>query len=186
MVAIEHLSSKRFRRLRRVEYEHLAEAGFFEDEKVELLYGRLVEMSPQGRDHAYAIEALNEILVLGLQRRARVRVQLPFAALDESEPEPDLAVVAAGSSLDGHPSSALLIIEVAQTSLAEDRAKQLLYAKAGVPEYWIVNLVDSVIERYTKIAHGSYTEVSLSARGTELSLPSFDDVRVAINDLLVP
>src|ERR1700674_406937 len=112
----------KIRPLRRGEYDCLVRAGSFEGERLELLYGRLVTMSPQGERHAFSITRLTEILVRGLAGRAQVRVQLPFAASDISEPEPDLAVVVPGDYLDGHPRRALLVIEVAQASLEEDRS----------------------------------------------------------------
>ncbi|HVT06342.1 MAG TPA: Uma2 family endonuclease, partial [Polyangia bacterium] len=86
------VTTERLRPLRRVEYDRLVELGFFdEDEKIELLDGVIVQMTPQGLAHAAAIEVLTHQLVVALATRARVRVQLPFAASDISEPEPDLA-----------------------------------------------------------------------------------------------
>ena len=92
------------RPLRRREYERLVELGAFEGERVELLYGRIVEMAPRGPDHAGAIQALTRLLVSRLTDRADVRVQLPFVAPDDSEPEPDIAVVPSG-----HPDQAFLL-----------------------------------------------------------------------------
>src|SRR5580704_11900392 len=89
-----------------------------------------------------SVTRLNKLLVRALGDRAEVRVQAPFGASDVSEPEPDLAVVPPGSYLDEHPSRAHLLIEVADSSLQDDRRiKGPLYAAAGVPEYWIVDLV---------------------------------------------
>ena len=77
--------------------------GALDDARVELLYGRLVSMSPQGGPHSYSVSQLMTLLVRALGERARVRVQAPFAAPDDSEPEPDVALVAPGDYLDGHP-----------------------------------------------------------------------------------
>lgn len=184
MLALDHLPTRRFRPLRRAEFEHLVEAGFFRDEQVELLYGRLVEMSPQGRAHAYAIQQLTKLLVLGLRERAEVRIQLPFAALDDSEPEPDIAIVAPGEGRHTHPSKAFLIAEVAETSLADDRIKGRIYASAGVPEYWIVNLVDSVIEKYTRLESGGFSAATRYGVGEALAVPCFGDVVVSVAELL--
>src|SRR5450432_3867156 len=131
------------RPLRRTEYDQLVTLGAFRGEKIELLEGVLVAMSPIGPPHSSSVQRLNALLVLALVGRAVVRPQLPFAALEFSEPEPDLAVVPLGDYDVEHPAEADLIIEVAESSLAIDRGKKLrLYAACAVPEYWIVNLVD--------------------------------------------
>lgn len=184
--ALSRLPTSRFRRLRRLEYEHLVEAGFIRDERIELLYGQLVEMSPQGRAHAFAVRRLTNLLPKALAGRAEVTIQLPFAALDDSEPEPDVAIVPCDDYMDGHPSKAFLVIEVADSSLPDDRIKRGLYAKAGVPEYWIVNLVDEVVERYTQLEAGEYRRSSRHAPGERLAVPSFPDVEVAVGDIIPP
>lgn len=109
------------RLLTRAEYERLIETGLFEDERVELLEGVLIRMSPHRPEHDSAIEYLTELLVRQLAQRARVRVRSGYAASDSSQPEPDLAVVPTGNYGAAHPSEALLIIEVAKSSLAKDR-----------------------------------------------------------------
>jgi len=177
----------RLRPLRRSEYDRLVDLGVFEGEKLELLYGRLVSMSPQGEGHAFSITRLTRLLVLGLRERAEVRAQMPFVASEVSEPEPDLAVVAPGDYLDGHPRSALLVIEVAESSLAEDRSvKALLYAAAAVPEYWIVDLVNGLVERYREPRDGAYAVVSRHDRDAALSVPGFADLVIAVGDVLPP
>ncbi len=98
--------TERFRPLRRVEYDKLIELGAFQDEKIELLEGVLVRMSPIGPPHSSAVQKLNAILTPTLAARAAVRIQSPFAALDLSEPEPDVAVVPAGSYDQAHPDKA--------------------------------------------------------------------------------
>lgn len=90
------LTPDRLRPLRRVEYDRLVEMGAFEGQRVELLYGMVVAMSPHGPPHDSSIEELNELLVRALAGRARVRIQFAFAASDGSEPEPDVAVVPKG------------------------------------------------------------------------------------------
>jgi Uma2 family endonuclease len=148
MLDIADITPERPRPLRRVEYDLLVEHGRFAEERVELLEGVIVEMSPQGPAHANVVERLTRFLVLALQGRAVVRPQSAFAASDSSEPEPDLAVVEPGRGLtDPHPREAFLIVEVADSSLLKDRGlKSSLYARAGVPEYWIVDLRSREIE----------------------------------------
>lgn len=131
-------------------YRQMGEAGIFkEDEHVELLSGVLVAKEPQGGGHGTIIEFLTGLLVRGVGDEHNVRVQLPLTLEQHSEPEPDFAVLPAHrprSSLP-HPTTALLVIEVARTSLRIDRGiKAKLYALAGVPEYWIINLKDMVVE----------------------------------------
>lgn len=151
----------RSRRWTRAEYDRLVDLGVFhEDERLELLGGHLMVCEPQGSLHGVAIELADSALRAALGPGWRVRVQLPVALDDESEPEPDLTVVA-GDPRDGrqqHPSRPALVIEVAQSTLLFDReTKGHLYARAGLPEYWIVNLVDGVLEvhRDPRVASGS-------------------------------
>jgi Uma2 family endonuclease len=138
------------RRFKRVEYERLTELGVFKPgERLELLDGLLVVREPQATPHATAVR-----LALGALRAAfgtswLVETQLPIALDDASEPEPDVSVVPgdARSYREAHPSHPVLVVEVADTSLGEDRTlKGGLYARASIPDYWIVNLPDRVLE----------------------------------------
>jgi len=120
-----------------------------------LLGGELVVHEPHGDPHTLAVELVNEALVAAFGPEWRVRVQLPVALDEESEPEPDVSV-AAGRARDRRepkPSRLALIVEIADSSLALDREhKGSLYARADVPDYWIVNLVDRVLEVYREPA----------------------------------
>jgi Uma2 family endonuclease len=109
----------RIRPLRRIEYETLVERGLFHDARIELLCGALVEMRPQGPLHANVVRRLSGWLIRGLTETVQTRVQSPLAHSDESEPEPDIAVVPAGDYDHAHPTGALLVIEVAESSPAE-------------------------------------------------------------------
>jgi Uma2 family endonuclease len=120
-----------------------------EDEHVELLDGVLIAMTPQNPPHARAIQRLNHLFTRALPDEFTVLPQLPLTLAEDSEPEPDLAVVRSedARSSEHHPRTALLVVEVAADSLARDRgAKAALYARAGIPEYWVVNLADRAIE----------------------------------------
>jgi Uma2 family endonuclease len=161
------------------------DAGTFDGKKVELIDGRLVAMSPQGERHAFSVTRLTKLLVLALGDRADVRVQVPLAASDISEPEPDIAIVTPGDYLDDHPQRALLVIEVAQASLGNDRtAKKALYAAAGVPEYWIVNLEAGVVEVYREPRGETYAAQADYGRNATIPVPGFDDVRVVVGDFI--
>jgi Uma2 family endonuclease len=139
------------KRWRRVEYERLAELGAFERDPVELIGGQLIIAEPKGSEHATAVDMADDALRSAVPPGWIVRVQNPVALDDESAPEPDLAVVR-GVRRDyrhAHPARPALIIEVAESSLAFDRVeKGSLYARAGIIDYWIVNLIDRVLEVY--------------------------------------
>jgi Uma2 family endonuclease len=175
---------RRLRPLRRAEYDQLVELGVFANEKIELLQGGLVPMSPQGSRHAFIIQVLNEWLVMALRGRAHIRVQLPFAASDVSEPEPDVAVMPPGDYYNEHPTRALLVIEVADSSLREDRdLKSPIYAAAGVPEFWLVDVNAETVTVYRDPDGGSWTEMKRHGREETLALASFPDVAVTLSEL---
>lgn len=140
----------RERRWTRVEYDRLIDAGVFQPgEAVELLGGLLVIAEPPGDAHFTAIRLAEDALRAAFGPGWEVRAQGPIALDAESEPEPDVAVVpgTARDYRDGHPTHAVLVVEVAESSLRSDREdKGGLYARAGIADYWIVNLVDRVVE----------------------------------------
>jgi len=138
------------RRWTRVEYEELVEKGVFEPgERVELIDGLLLVSEPQSSSHYTAVRLVEVALTRALGPAWEVRAQGPIALDDASEPEPDVAVVRGGPRdyADAHPANPVLVVEVALSSLDFDRERKAsLYARAGRPEYWIVNLVDRVLE----------------------------------------
>jgi Uma2 family endonuclease len=179
------LAPERVRPLKRFEYEKLVDAGVFDDERVELLGGAIVEMSPQSPQHAATIIRLTKLLVRAAGDRAEICAQLPFVASDDSLPEPDLALVPLGDYDDARPDRALLVVEVAVASLGKDRLlKAELYARAGVPEYWIVNLIDRVVEVHTTPRDGVYADVRSVGREAKLRLVALPTVELTIGDFL--
>jgi len=142
----------RMRRWTREEYERLIDIGVFRpDEPVELLGGELIVSEPQNSAHYTAIGLVEDALRAALQPGWLVRWQGPIELDDESEPEPDVAVTRGErrSYARRHPSRPALVVEVADSSLLLDREhKGSLYARAGLEDYWIVNLVDRVLEVY--------------------------------------
>jgi len=172
------------RALKRAEYDKLVADGAFEDERVELIEGVLVAMSPNDPEHANPIQVLTGLLVRALTERAIVRVQLPVVALGESEPEPDLAIVPLGNYRTAHPSTVHCIIEVARRSLSKDRnVKAPLYARSNFPEYWIVNVPEQVIEVFRDPRDGAYRETTRHGVDETLSLHTFPDVAVRVSDV---
>ena len=139
------------RRWKRVEYDRLVDIGVFDGEPLELIGGHLIVAEPHGAYHAGIISAVDYAVRAVLPPGWLVRIQLPVSLDDESEPEPDLVVVPGRPTdyLQSHPERPALTIEVAESSLSFDREhKGSLYARAGVRDYWIVNLVDRVLEVY--------------------------------------
>ena len=121
------------------------------EDRVELIDGEIVTVTPQKSRHATAVCLAETALRQAFGEHVNVRTQLPLALDPTSEPEPDVAVVAGSPRdyRDAHPSTALLIVEVADASLLFDRTtKASLYARARIPEYWLLNLVDAVIEAH--------------------------------------
>jgi Uma2 family endonuclease len=139
------------------EYHRLGELGFFApDDRVELIRGEIIKMAAKGRFHSVCNSLLVEELIILLTRRARVRVQEPIIlSTTDSEPEPDVVIARNRSDnyLSSHPEPAdiLLVIEVSDSTLKYDqRTKLSLYAEAGIPNYWIFNLVDNQLEMYSE------------------------------------
>ena len=145
------------------EYYRMAEAGIFTpQERVELIEGEIVAMSPQNPPHAFALRRGNMLLTRLYGSTHVVAVQLPLDLDDRSQPEPDFALVKiTDDKPDAHPKTADLIIEVAHISLSFDRnEKASLYARAGILDYWIVDLVNRRVEVYREPlsdAQGGYS-----------------------------
>lgn len=179
------LATERLRPLKRVEYDRLVELGAFEDERLELIHGMLVAMSPQHPPHAWCVQCLNKLLIHLVGDRAAVRVQLPFVASDDSEPEPDVAVVAALDYSEQHPAEALLIIEVADDSLHRDlNIKPAIYAASGVAEYWVVDLRKRRVHVHRDPEGDSYGSIQRHAADATLTLLAFPDLTLRIADFL--
>ena len=189
-------SSVRTRRWSRLEYDRLIEEGVFQPgERLELLAGQLVVREPQGTPHATGIRLVTRALREAFaDDRWIVDMQLPVALDEESEPEPDVTVTAGDPRdyLPSHPARPTLVVEVAEASLALDRdEKGSLYARARVPEYWILNLRDRLLEVYhephpdASAPHGwayrSFQGLTAEERVTPLAAPRS---RIAVADLL--
>jgi Uma2 family endonuclease len=178
------------RLIRVQEYHRMIEAGILgETDRVELIEGVIVSVSPQSRKHAFVIQRLVTILhQLLSEARYAVLPQLPLTLGDLNEPEPDVAVVPAeeAQSLIAHPSKALLVVEVAGDSLAKDRRiKATIYARSGISEYWIVNLQDDTIEvhRDPDPRNELYRSVLTFVRAQELQSVAVPELKLVVNRL---
>lgn len=145
-------SAVQLKRWTRREYDRIAEAGILDpDERVQLIEGEIVTMTPQNSPHSAAIGKTEDVLRQVFGSHCWVRVQMPLIVDPDSEPEPDLAVVSGRPStyVTEHLQIALLVVEIADTTLLLDRdRKARIYARAGILEYWIVNLTERCLEVY--------------------------------------
>lgn len=153
-------SAVELHRWTRQEYEHMIAAGVFHPEaRLELIDGAIYTVTPQGSEHATAVQLVEDALRFAFRKGYTIRTQLPLALGESSEPEPDVAVVT-GAPRDyraAHPTTAVLVVEVADTSLDFDRGrKALTYARAGIQDYWIVNLTDRLVEVYRQPREARY------------------------------
>jgi len=150
----------------------MAEAGILhEDDRVELIGGEIVEMSPLGGRHAACVREIDHLLSRQLGDELRVDVQSPGKLNEEEEPQPDLAVIRTRDYKNSLPTPehVLLLIEVTSTSLAYDRAVKLpLYARTEIAEVWLVDLNGGVIERYTEPSEDEYRLVRRAGKGETL------------------
>lgn len=167
------------------DYHRMIDAGVFaEDAHVELLEGMLVDMAPIGPEHARAVRRLTVHFAPAMVAGAAiVSVQSPLTRIDDrSEPEPDLLVIAAEPD-SGHPETALLAVEVAITSHAVDRLqKARLYARAAIPEYWLVDVPGQAIEVRTEPTPDGYVRTRIARAGdrvTALAVPDTAALDVA-------
>lgn len=172
------------------EYERMGQFGIFsEGERVELVNGEIIKMSPIGKRHAAVVGHLTQIIALLIQRTAILWVQNPIRLSDRSEPQPDLMVLKPRPDFyetsRPTPEDVLLVIEVSDTTLDYDRkVKVPLYARAGVPETWLVNLGEERIEVYANPAGAAYQTAESYARGDELQARALAALRLSVAEVL--
>jgi Uma2 family endonuclease len=164
-------------------YDRMVASGALEGRRVELLDGLLVEVSPHSPEHARAIQLLTRELS---KAHAYVRVQLPLEVQPDSEPEPDLALVAEDCDAMRHPRSALLAVEVAVSSHRLDRGpKARMYAAAGVPTYWLVDLPGRRLEVRTDPCPGGYRRCDTYGLGERVPSPAEGVPDLPVDSLFV-
>ncbi|PYN93991.1 MAG: Uma2 family endonuclease [Candidatus Rokuibacteriota bacterium] len=186
-MAVEVAATRR--RFTRAEYYRMAEVGILgEDDRVELIRGEIVEMSPIGRRHRAFVGNLNQLLAVRLAGHAFVWMQNPIVLAEDTEPQPDIAVIRCRpvpyKEREAWAEDVLLLIEVADSSLAYDRSTKLrLYAEAGIPEYWVVDCTAEAIEVYRTPGPEGYRDVSRVEGTATLTLHAFPDVALTTTDI---
>lgn len=149
-MATTHASSNGSRVMRWsvADYHRAAESGVFDRRRVELIDGEIIEMSPQGNAHAVGIGKVDYALRTIFGSTHWIRIQMPLTLGTRDEPEPDIAVVrGTPDEYSAHPNTALLVVEISDSTLAYDRGEKAnLYAAHGIADYWIVNLADRCVE----------------------------------------
>lgn len=170
------------------DYHHMIAAGILSDRKVELLKGEIVEMPPEGEPHAYCSDEAGEYLAKLLGDRAKIRQAKPITLPNNSEPEPDIAIVQRlGRDYREHhpyPENIFWLIEYANSSLEKDlEIKSKIYAEVGIPEYWVVNLKKSHLVVFREPVDGEYaTKITLTSG--EIQPLTFPDISVAVAQII--
>lgn len=170
------------------DYYRMGEAGVIgPEERVELLEGEVLRMNPIGPRHANCVDRLTHVFVAWLGDRVQVRIQNPIRLSELSEVQPDVALVRRDRDLGVHPGSSdvVLLIEVADTSVAFDRQVKLpLYARAAIPEVWIVDLAAGAVEVYREPQATGYSVSTQLAAGDVIGPAAFPDVRFVVREFL--
>ena len=172
------------------EFHKLGEVGIFRPrDRVELLDGEIIVMSPIGLRHVQAVSWMIECLVEQHRRRYMVSPGNPVWLNEHSEPQPDMMLVPRVRKLERHPrpEDVFLLVEISDSSLSYDRERKLAaYARAGVREYWILNLQQDIFEVFRQPADGKYQVALTFAAGQTLSPLAFEDVKVLVADIIPP
>ena len=173
------------------DYLQLAEAGILsEDERTELVNGEIVCMSPAGHMHIYVVDLLTAYLGRWADGRAILRVQSPLRFNDIEAPQPDLVLLRPHEdryrSREAGPWDALLVVEVADSSLSRDLEKAVQYARAAIPEYWLVHVNRSVVMVHLSPVGGEYADVREYGRGQSWTSPALGGREVRVEDVLGP
>lgn len=188
MSALPQVDPERIVRLTRDDYYALADRGAFAGRHVELIRGMVVEMmSPTRPRHASTVQRLQQLFHGVVGHALAIRTQLPLSLADDEEPEPDLCLVPPGEYVLAHPSSALLVVEVAETSLTFDLGlKATLYAEAAIPAYWVVDLAGRRVVVHGAPAAGRYQEVRAVFAGEHLAIPTLPELTLPVAEFFPP
>jgi Uma2 family endonuclease len=177
-------------RLNVSQYHQMSEAGIFsENDKVELINGEIIEMSPIGRRHTACVNRLNSVFSQLLGKKVIIAVQNPITLNNLSEPQPDIALLKPRADFyeSGHPQpqDVFLLIEVADRSLEYDRDVKIpLYASSGITEVWLVDIYEQVIIVYRYPSENGYSDIQKLSRGEKMSIQAFSEINLVVDDIL--
>jgi Uma2 family endonuclease len=172
------------------EYYQMFESGLFADgDRVELIRGEIIKMSPIGRRHAACVDRCNYTFAHKLGTKVIIRIQNPLALDNTSEPEPDVMVLKYKKDFyrSGHPqpTDVLLLIEVADSTIESDRQLKIpLYAEDGITEVWLIDINSACIEVYRYPTDQGYQDIQKYYRGQNLSILAFPDISIAVDEIL--
>ena len=177
-------------RLNVSQYHQMSEASILsENDKVELINGEIIEMSPIGRRHTACVNRLNSVFSQLLGKKVIIAVQNPIILNNLSEPQPDIALLKPRADFyeSGHPQpqDIFLLIEVADSSLEYDRDVKIpLYASSGITEVWLVDIYEQVIIVYRYPSENGYSDIQKLSRGEKMSIQAFPEVNLVVDDIL--
>lgn len=170
------------------EYERMVEAGILtEDDHVELIHGEIIAMSPIGPRHVDSVAILSRLLTFAVSDDVLVLVQSPIRLPDTTEPEPDIALVrfARYRHTLPEPDDVFVLIEVSDSTRDYDRNTKLpLYAAAGIPEAWLVDIATDRVERHTEPAAGGYQLIRHFGRGTVVESVAIPTLAIPVDEIL--
>ncbi len=170
------------------EYHQMIESGILADKPVELLNGEIIEMSPEREEHSYTNDDVAELLREKLQGLAKIREAHPIT-LDNSEPEPDIAIVRLPKTIytqhHPYPEDIYWLIEVSKKTLEKDLTqKNITYARNKIPEYWVIDLVNKKLIIHTNPIGDSYSKIEEYQSGT-ISPLAFPQITIALGQILL-
>ncbi len=151
---------RRRHRITAEDYYKMGEVGIFtENDRVELIEGEIIDMTPIGSQHAYLLDKLNRVFTKQAPENTLVRIQNPLRLDNYNEPEPDLALVTNKDYATHHPSpiDTLLVVEIADSSITYDtKVKTPLYSQHNIPEVWLINVSDHIVQIFQQPENGDY------------------------------
>ncbi|BBD60133.1 hypothetical protein NIES2109_29280 [Nostoc sp. HK-01] len=171
------------------QYHKMFELGILkEDERVELIRGEIIEMSPIGTKHAACVKCLNKLLSSKLRDRVLIAIQDPVELNDNSQPQPDVALLKPRddfyAAAHPQPQDIFLLIEVADSTIIYDREEKIpLYAEANIIAVWLVDINEQIVEVYQQPTATGYQHIQKFAGGETLSIPGFSDVTITVNEI---
>jgi len=177
-------------RLTATQFERMGATGILhEDDRVELIEGELIAMCAMGSRHVSSVNDLNTLLIERLGRQVVVSIQNALQVNEFTAPQPDVTVLRPRADRYAEslatPADVLLLIEVADSSLAQDRQVKLpLYAQAGIPEVWIVNLAAKTVEQYTEPANGTYKTLRTAEHGDTVTPTLLPALTLQVADMI--